>query len=106
MYLEMGRYRIRTDPHNVVLEKYFSKRNRKTGEKNAPDWYGLGFYSSLPSALEGMLTHKMKSSEATSAKELLSELGALRDEVLAALPQSDIQSQKATRMRRAVHRTT
>jgi len=100
MLLEIGRYRIRTKAHSILLEKHYATINRKTNEKNPPDWHTLGYYSTLPSALEGMLQHKTKSSEATSAKALLAELKELRDEVLAALSRPEPVDENATRRTR------
>lgn len=68
--IDEGKYRITSDDRNWMLE-----------EKQKKSWKTRGYYSSLPSLLEGLGNLKLRQSTARSMGELGLNVMAIREEL-------------------------
>ena len=71
------RFKISSDKHNYVLEKYEDVEDRKTGEIKKM-WKDAGYYGSIEPILNRYIKERIRDSEATSVNELIAELKEIK----------------------------
>ena len=79
MKIEIGGYIITSDSKNVMLNK---KSVIKAGENAGQETQTtVGYYTDLTHCLQGLVDQAVRESSATSVKELLTEIRALKQEI-------------------------
>jgi hypothetical protein len=76
-------YRIVTDDRNFTLQKIsWREKNAETGEPTGKEkWDGIGYYATLPQALEALFRRRILDSKAVGFQEALEAFRAAYDEV-------------------------
>ena len=71
------RFRISSDKHNFILEKYEDVEDRKTGEIKQV-WKDAGYYGSIEPILNRYTKERVRDSEASSVDDLIIELKEIK----------------------------
>lgn len=76
-------HRLQSDQHNIMLcrKKKILTRNKVKLAKPEYDWEGIAFWSTLEGAVQGLLTLKVRGSEAKDLNQLQVDLKQYRDEL-------------------------
>ena len=74
---------LRADSLNYELCKIRSRTDKKTGTVTE-EWAPFKFFASLPQALNRVLDLKVRASDATTIKELATDLESARKEIMTA----------------------
>lgn len=72
-------YRITTDEKNVMLEQ---RKVYQEGKNKGQEYYNtIGYYGTLEGAFNGMLNHRIRTSDASSYKELIKLVAEVREDI-------------------------
>ena len=71
------RFRISSDKHNLVLEKYEDVKDRETGQINQK-WKDVGYYGTIEHVLNKYKNERIRDSEASSIEDLVVELKEMK----------------------------
>lgn len=74
------RYSLTADDNNYIISQLKVTENAVTGEK-VESWVSPKFYASTEQALTRLIDLKLRASDATDLKQLMSDLAAARKEV-------------------------
>ena len=75
--MQVGKnWRIKSDPLNIILMRRHTTRP-KEGKESKEYWTSEGYYSSLASALKGLVDMEVKETELKDLKTVMAKLGEL-----------------------------
>lgn len=86
------KWRIRKDPLNYIPEFYAEPKQKDDGTMTKGRWQGIGFYSSVPLAIDGIIRHEsgayVESSDGMSIKEYANMIHDLQKKYLQAMKEA------------------
>jgi len=86
--MEIGnRYKIESDPLNVILYKKVDRKKKDTGEIYE-GWQAVGYYATVENALNGLVNQKIRDTELKDLRSVLGAISELREMITIALIKS------------------
>lgn len=79
------KYRITSDPLNIIVEKLTTPKEEEGKEKKAPSWRAEGYYPNLEYACMGLLKHRICKSDAQTITELKDYIAGVKNEIINAI---------------------
>jgi len=82
-----SRYKIESDPMNVILFEKITRKKKDTGVSYTA-WQTIGYYATVENALNGLVDQKVRDTELKDLKLVIKEISDLREMVRTALKTS------------------
>lgn len=86
------KWRIRKDPLNYIPEFYTAPKQKDGGGMTKERWQGIGYYHSVPSAIDGIIRHEsgayVECSDGVSIKEYANMIHDLQKQYLQAMKEA------------------
>lgn len=87
-----NKYKISSDPLNIVLEEAYEKKRESEDDPSEVGWKKVGFYSSISSACNSIVKSEIHLSDAESISDLVECIQLTEARILEAIRESGVTS--------------
>ena len=85
MEVQVGKYKISTDKYNFMIEEEVTPKRKRSAEGGQPYWITLSYHPTLELACNKLLQCKIKDTDASDLRAVLSCLNSNAEIVVSAI---------------------